>query len=68
MRCIKDTGSFFSGYFQGRSSTLKEIESMKDCMESTIDLMFEFAYKDDEIGFNRARIKNVLSSVVGSSL
>ena len=66
MRCIKNTGSFFSGYFQGRSST-SEIQSMKGCMESTIDLMFEFAYKDDAIGFNRARVKNVLSSVVGSS-
>ncbi len=64
--CIKNTGEFFGDYFAGRSSTA-EIMEMKTCIEETLDTMFELAYKDDEIGFNRVRVKNILSSVVENS-
>jgi len=64
--CIKNIGSFFSDYFHGRSSTY-EIDDMKVCIETTLDTMFDFAYKDDEVGFNRERMKNVLTSVIGEN-
>lgn len=60
--CIMNTGTFFSDYFQGHSSEL-EVNEMSSCVESTLDSMFEFAYRDDGIGFNRQRIQNVLRSV-----
>ena len=64
--CIKNAGEFLSDYFSGRSSTF-EIMEMKTCIEDTLDTMFELAYKDDEVGFNRVRVKNILSSVVDNS-
>ena len=60
--CIMNTGTFFSDYFKGHSSEL-EVNEMSSCVESTLDSMFQFAYREDGIGFNRTRIKNVLMSV-----
>ena len=66
INCIKNTGAFFADYFYGRSS-VSEIRDMQKCVENTLDSMFDLAYKNDEVGFNRTRIKNVLESVISQN-
>ena len=66
INCIRDIGVFFADFFKGHSSE-PEIRSMQNCIKSTLDSMFDIAYKDDNEGFNRKRIRNLLVSFLGNS-
>ena len=65
INCIRDIGVFFADFFKGHSSE-SEIRSMQNCIKNTLDSMFDIAYKDDNEGFNRKRIRNLLVSFLGN--